>query len=51
MISVWVGLLISLAAIVFGVVQVRRGERNGRLAIALGIVGLLMNLYAMTLIR
>jgi hypothetical protein len=44
------GLLISLAAVVFGWVQLRRGDRaNGRLAVALGIVGIVFNLYALFL--
>ena len=42
------GLVISIAAIGFGVTQLRRGDRtNGRLAIALGVVGLVLNLYAL----
>lgn len=50
MLAAGVGLGISIAAIVFGVMQLRRGERtNGRLAIALGAVGIVMNLYAMYL--
>ena len=48
MIAAWVGLLISIAAVAFGVVQLRRGDRqNGRLAMALGVVGVIFNLYAL----
>ena len=48
MISAWLGLVISLAAVAFGVVQLRRGdERNGKLAIALGVVGIVFNGYAL----
>ena len=48
MIASWVGLLISAAALAFGTVQLRRGDRtNGRLAVALGLVGVVFNLYAL----
>ena len=48
MIGPVLGLVISIAAIGFGVTQLRRGDRtNGRLAIALGVVGLALNLYAL----
>ena len=48
MISAWLGLAISAAAFAFGVVQLRRGDRtNGKLAIALGIVGIVFNGYAL----
>lgn len=48
MISAWIGLGISVAAVAFGVVQLRRGDRlNGRLAVALGIVGIVFNAYAL----
>lgn len=47
MISAWLGLGISCAAVAFGVVQLRRGDRlNGKLAVALGIVGIIFNGYA-----
>lgn len=50
MIAAGLGMAISIAAVVFGVYQLKRGERmNGRLAIALGVVGIVMNLYAMYL--
>jgi len=52
MLAAGAGLAISIAAIVFGAYQLRRGEKtNGRLAIALGAVGIAMNLYAMYLSR
>ena len=48
MIGAWLGLAISVAAVLFGLTQLRRGERtNGRLAIALGLLGTLLNLYAL----
>ena len=48
MIAAWVGLLISVAAIAFGATQLRRGDStNGKLAIALGVVGVIFNLYAL----
>ena len=48
MIGPWVGLLISITAVAFGWFQVRRGDRNnGRLAIALGLVGIVFKLYAL----
>ena len=48
MTAAWLGMLISAAAIAFGVSQLRRGDRtNGRLAIALGVVGVVFNLYAL----
>ena len=48
MIAAWIGLAISVAAVAFGTVQVRRGDtQNGRLAIGLGIVGVVFNLYAL----
>jgi hypothetical protein len=48
MLAAWVGLGISIVAVAFGAMQLRRGHRtNGRLAIALGAVGIVMNLYAM----
>ena len=47
MIGPALGLFISFAAVGFGVVQLRRGDRtNGRLAIALGVLGIVLNLYA-----
>lgn len=47
MIAAWLGFGISLAAVAFGTLQLRRGDRtNGKLAIALGIVGIIFNLYA-----
>lgn len=47
MIAALLGLLLSAAAILFGAAQLRRGDRtNGRLAIALGIVGAIFNAYA-----
>ena len=48
MIAAWIGLAISVAAVAFGAVQLRRGDtQNGRLAVALGIVGVIFNLYAL----
>ena len=47
MISAWLGLGISIAAVAYGAVQLRRGDtRNGKLAVALGIVGIIFNGYA-----
>lgn len=47
MIAALLGLLLSVAAIVFGAYQLRRGDRtNGKLAIALGIVGAIFNAFA-----
>ena len=46
--AAWFGLAISAAAVVFGFLQVRRGDRRGgRLAIGLGVVGVVFNLYAL----
>ena len=48
MIAAWIGLAISVAAVAFGAYQLRRGDQtNGRLAVALGIVGVVFNLYAL----
>ena len=47
MIAPALGLLISDAAVAFGVYTRRRDPLNGKLAIALGIVGIVFNLYAL----
>ena len=52
MIGPIIGIAVSAVAIGFGWTQLRRGEAtNGRLAIALGAVGLLLNLYALIVAR
>ena len=48
MIGAWLGIGISVAAVLVGAVQLRRGDViNGRLAVALGLVGVVFNLYAL----
>ena len=47
MIAPALGLAISIAAVVFGVRTRARDPLNGKLAIALGIVGIIFNLYAL----
>lgn len=48
MIGAYLGLAISIAAVAFGAFQLRRGDQtNGKLAIALGILGIVLNIYAL----